>query len=257
MLEDERQTHKTVIDELRQKIPVPEFRKSFPWGRRIKSIPKAPAPPKNVVRIAELEEQISEFSEMLAFMVEDKRQLVEMNTQLLGQIRTFLRDPPAQFLEFHINEQVEKNKSLTSDLALQKSQNDAYQKKIAEQQRKIKDLEKILYRQSKKSSNVPKQEETDQTENQEHVIDSQTNALLSQLKELQANAHSLGVTTKTKPLTKLITTERKLLQQLDLMKQKLSESKSRELDLELDLIVTKEELQKYKLAMDVANMINT
>jgi len=49
-----------------------------------------------MVQIAKLEEQISEFSEI---MVEDKRQLVEMNTQLLGQIRIFLCDPPAQFLK--------------------------------------------------------------------------------------------------------------------------------------------------------------
>jgi len=143
-------------------------------------------------------------------------------------------------------------------LLLVKAQNENFPKKFSEQQRKIKDLEKILYKQSKGTkSNVPKQEETDPSDYPEHVIESQTNSLLAQLKELQATAAALGVPTKLKPDTKLITTERKLSQQLELMKQKLSESRSRELDLELDLIVSKEELQKYKLAMDLANMINT
>ena len=47
---------------------------------------------------------------------------------------------------------------------------------------------------------------------------------------------------------------------LDLMKQKLTESRSRELELELDLIVTKEELKKYtkkkKLNKNVKFVLN-
>jgi len=123
-------------------------------------------------------------------------------------------------------------------------------------------LEKILYKQTKGSKHqgpkaVPKQEETEQSEYQEHVIESQTNVLLSQLKELQAYAVSLGVTPKVRTDTKLITTERKLTQQLELLKEKLAESRTHALDLELELIVSKEELQKYRLAMEVSNMLDT
>jgi len=104
MLEDERRTHYE-LNQKQKRIS----QKTLKWRRRsVKAIPKAPAPPKNVVKIAELEDEIEEFSQIIRCLVEDKHQLVEMNTQLLGQIKTFLREPPAQFLEFHMKEQVEK-----------------------------------------------------------------------------------------------------------------------------------------------------
>jgi DNA repair exonuclease SbcCD ATPase subunit len=259
-----------ILEEERKGTIKPNDRKLWSVKRKsIKYIPKpAPAPPKEVIKITELENQISECSEMITTLMEDKEQLMAMNTQLFIQIRTFLRKPPPQFLELHIKPHIDANQSLTNELESVKSQIDVLQKKNQKQTKKIKELEKTLLKSSKNTSkknnntlnNTAKYElhGSETSENIEQGGDvsmAKTNALLNQLKELQATSVNLGI--PTKPVdTKLITAERKLSQQIDSLKQKLAESRSRELDLELELVIAKEEIQKLKLATDITNMIS-
>eukprot|EP01124_Arcella_intermedia_P006831 TRINITY_DN14125_c0_g1_i1.p1 TRINITY_DN14125_c0_g1~~TRINITY_DN14125_c0_g1_i1.p1 ORF type:complete len:506 (+),score=141.08 TRINITY_DN14125_c0_g1_i1:16-1533(+) len=207
----------------------------------------APRQPKNSMKVNENEEDLGVLEYYVQNLVDEKTELADMLTKLVTQVRNFLIAPPPHFMDSHMKEQITKLNEMVKDNNNLKSQNETLQRKVSEQKKKIKELEK-----NKPKLLSPRPEESEQ----EHVVESQTNTLLSQLKQLREAATALGVNTKGQPDVVLITSERKLQQQLDHLKQKLSESRSRELQLELDLITTKEELNKLKVAMDLASLIS-